>query len=74
MRLRKCADDNGFNPVFNETFVFSIDEGDVALLRFTVMDYVLWGESRVFEVTRSGTRIDSPKTILSEEMCCTFRG
>jgi Ca2+-binding EF-hand superfamily protein len=34
----KTVDDNGFNPMWDETFVFNTIMPDVALLRFKVMD------------------------------------
>ncbi|CAG2112534.1 unnamed protein product [Medioppia subpectinata] len=67
--------DNGFNPVWNQTFVFDIDCPDLAFLRFAVYDEDMFGDPNFLghgtypiKCLRTGYRSVPLKNDYSEEL------
>lgn len=71
----KTVNDNGFNPVWNDTFDFQIFNPDLALLRFVIYDVDIFGDSNFIgqytvpvRCIRSGYRSIPLKNVYSEDL------
>lgn len=68
------TDDNGLNPIYDETFVFNVNCPDLAFLRFVVYDVDMFGDSSFlaqatypFSTLRCGYRSVKLKNEYSED-------